>query len=144
MILTTSVYRLCAICILSIGVYSCHFYDDRVTAVNSFDEPMYFSIWEAKPSGREDLISPFFLVESGQERSITLDQNMRFEHLSVDSVTILVTTEQAHDAVRNPSGYYAFEKLLGTSDITTLLVAKSEVLEAIEVHLEKGKTLILR
>jgi hypothetical protein len=105
---------------------------------------MYFSIWEANPSGRDNLISPFFLVEPGGKRSITLDQNMRIEHITADSITVLVTTKRAHDAVRKPSGYYAFEELLGTSGITTLLVTKSKVLEAVEIQLDEEKIIILK
>lgn len=128
---------------LSTTVIACHFHDNRIKTINNSTENMYFSIWEGTPTSREDLRSPFYLVKTGQKENITLDQNLQYEHFQSDSLTVLVVSVQAHNSVRKPSGYFAFEDLLGSENTITLTVAIADALESGLVELKSDKRLYL-
>ncbi|MBC6993158.1 hypothetical protein QWY85_10710 [Neolewinella lacunae] len=125
-------------------MFACHFSDDRLTAVNSSKEPMYFSIWDYSLRGREDLKSPFFLIHPGQKREIPLDLNLRYEHIESDSIAIFIVSVKNHDSVRKPNGYHAFEDLLEREDVIIAYIAKTSVIESVEVTLSEDHSIHIR
>jgi len=109
---------------------SCHFYDDRVRVANNSEKEMLFAISILNPVKREDILSPFYKLKPGRQRSISLLKNLNYRFMDVDSVAILqITPEIEKNIIRN-SGYYAYEQILKDKSYTYLNVSTMDIVES--------------
>lgn len=117
-------------------VTSCHFYDDRIVINNDSDTSYYFAVWKKPAKGREDLISPFFLVNGGDKKELTLDTNLKLENINSDSIMVIAISPEAHDSTKQESGYYAFEELLKRKNLQTITILKSRALKSVNLGMK--------
>jgi len=119
--------RLFLIFLFLLSFFSCHFYDNRIIVHNKSDSILLFAISHINPVERNDIISPFFKIDSYDRRTISLMRNINYNFLEVDSISILQIDVKAEQSIRWKNGYYEYERLLKNKSYTFKNFAVDEI-----------------
>lgn len=102
---------------------SCHFYDNRIKAVNSSKQNILVGICHTNPNERDDSLSPFFLIKPGDEAEIKLLTKLNYDFLNVDSISVVVITPETEKSVTRDDGYVGYEKIFADKNFDYYHVA---------------------
>jgi len=111
------------------GLGSCHFYDDRVRVVNEAQDDLLFAIAKLDPVNRNDILSPFFKVESGAGKSIPLLRNLDYNLLDCDSVVVIQISPEMEKSVLRENEYYEYEHILHEKTYSFYAIATNKIVE---------------